>query len=61
MADADVFRLVKLREAYKVQGAREAGRDEGRLEVSLELLEQPGSIYLQSCFYRPFKRSRGGW
>ena len=29
-----MIRLVKLREAYKVQEAREAGRDEGRLEVS---------------------------
>lgn len=27
-------RLVKLREAYKVQEAREVGRDEGRIEVS---------------------------
>jgi hypothetical protein len=33
-----LLRLVKLREAYKVQEAREAGRDEGRIEASLSPL-----------------------
>jgi len=39
------FRLVKLREAYKVQEAREAGRDEGRIEASLGF----DSWYSYSC------------